>query len=202
MDEMNNNYAPNQYEPDQQYAQPQQYQQPYEQQYQPQQYEQQYAQPQQYEQPYDQQYQQYQQVSAPAATGVPSAVPILVLGIIGAVLSCIALIMLFSASSTLSKWTNYYSVSIISGAIGTAVSGTVFAIAGIIVSAIGLGKSNGYVRAGGQKSGKSATGRILSRVGLIQSIIVTAIVLIVLILLIIAVSSAANSYHSWSSSLY
>ena len=88
---------------------------------------------------------------------------------------------------------------LILGIIGLAISWIPFAsIAGIIVSAIGMKKSNAYVAAGGITCGQSKTGRILARVGLIVSIVMTVIWALYFTVIIIA----AASYSSYYSSIY
>ncbi len=88
---------------------------------------------------------------------------------------------------------------LILGIIGLAISWIPFAsIAGIIVSAIGMKKSNAYVAAGGITCGQSKTGRILARVGLIVSIVMTVVWAIYFTVIIIA----AASYSSYYSSIY
>ena len=86
---------------------------------------------------------------------------------------------------------------LILGIIGLAISWMPFgSIAGIIVSAIGMGKSNAYVKAGGVRCGMSVTGRILSRVGLILSIVMTVFWAIWFAVIIIGLATASSYNYS------
>lgn len=86
---------------------------------------------------------------------------------------------------------------LIFGIIGLALSCIPFLnIAGIIISAMGMKKSNAYVAAGGARSGQAIAGRILARIGLILSIISTVFYVIYFIVIIVAaLSFSSNSYY-------
>ena len=87
---------------------------------------------------------------------------------------------------------------LIFGIIGLALSCIPFAsIAGIIISAIGLKKSNAYVAAGGIACGQSKTGRILARVGLIVSIVMTVFWAIYFTVVIIAAATYSSYYSGY-----
>lgn len=88
---------------------------------------------------------------------------------------------------------------LILGIIGLAISWIPFAsIGGIIVSAIGMKKSNAYAAFGGVPCGMSITGRILARVGLIVSIVMTVFWAIWFTIVIIAAASYTPYYYNYS----
>ncbi len=77
--------------------------------------------------------------------------------------------------------------TLIFGILGLAFSCTVLlAMGGIIFSALCLSLSNEYYRITGQLTGKIRVGRILSRIGLILGIVMTALVLLFILSQIIA----------------
>ena len=86
---------------------------------------------------------------------------------------------------------------LILGIIGLALSAFPFliSIGGIIVSAIGRGKVKNYVLRFGEVHGKAKVGAILSKVGLILSIIMT--VCWAIILIAVGILIADGSYHGW-----
>lgn len=87
---------------------------------------------------------------------------------------------------------------LILGIISLAISWIPFVgIGGIVVGAIGMGKSNAYVKAGGVRCGMSITGRILSRVGLIVSIVMTVIWILYFIIFASIIGNISSSYSSY-----
>ncbi len=88
---------------------------------------------------------------------------------------------------------------LILGIISLAVSCIPFVgIGGIVVGAIGMGKSNAYVKAGGIRCGMSITGRILSRVGMIVSIVMT----VFWVIYFSAIACAVGTYYSGNYHIY
>lgn len=84
---------------------------------------------------------------------------------------------------------------LIMGIIGLAISCMPLgSIAGIIISALGMKKSNAYANGGGVPCGMSITGRILSRVGLIVSIVMTVFWAIWFTVVILAAATYHSSY--------
>ena len=88
---------------------------------------------------------------------------------------------------------------LILGIIGLAVSWSpFFGIGGIIISAIAMKKSNAYANAGGVPCGMSVTGRILARVGIIVSIVMTVFWAIFFTIMIIAAASVSSYYGGYN----
>ena len=70
------------------------------------------------------------------------------------------------------------------GILGAAFANTFYiSFLGIIFGAIAMKKANEYVSLGGKLTGKAKVGRILGKVALIESIVLTAILLFCIILL-------------------
>ena len=81
------------------------------------------------------------------------------------------------------------------GILGLAFAGS--SILGIIFSAIGMKKAKAYVEQFGELTGKAKIGRILAKVGLIVSIIMTVFWVLYFALIAFGVVELSNNYSSY-----